>query len=185
MSPYNAYRLRFDPTVSREQLRDTLTDLMMLLHSEGVWPNLLHPAGASKKQATKKAYDLTRRDAVEQLAEKIIGTHRWPEIGGGRYWSNTGDEDGEDRFVLNFSGDAFGASWYNMVLIEHSPRFAIGFRRVVDRLGSVTATPFVVFVLSRHKPGEIVEATTGNGVWLNRETDSAAVGALIRQTERA
>jgi hypothetical protein len=101
MTPHCAYRMRFDPTASREALRDRLADLMLLLHAEGVWPGLLHPAGASKKQAMKKAYDLTRRDAVEQLADKIIGTRRWPEIGGGRYWSDTGDEDGEDRYVLD------------------------------------------------------------------------------------
>jgi hypothetical protein len=70
------------------------------------------------------------------------------------------------------------------VLIEHSPRFAAGFRRVIDRLGSKDGTPFVVFVLSRITPGEIIGATTGDGVWLDAQIDAAAVGRLVRLAER-
>jgi hypothetical protein len=182
--PYCCYRLRFHPEATREQLRDTIADLVMLLHSSNVWPSVLYPAGASKKQAMKRAFDLTSRDAVLQLAEKIIGTRRWPEIGGGRYWSDTGDEDGEDRFVLNFSGWAFGAKWFNMAVIEHSPRFADGFRVVIDQLGRTAATPFVVFALSREDTGEILQASIGDGVWLDAWADASAVTALARLTER-
>lgn len=182
-SSYCCYRLRFHPDASRDQLRDTIADLVMLLHSHAVWPGVLYPAGASKKQAMKKSYDLTRRDAVLQLAEKIIGTRRWPEIGGGRYWSDTGNEDGDDRFVLDFAS-WFQMRWTNYVLIEHSPRFVKGFRAAIDQLGRKTTTPFVVFVLSRENPGEIVQASTGDGIWLDAQADAKAVKALERLTER-
>ena len=182
-SPYCCYRLRFHPDASCDQLRDTIADLVMLLHSHGVWPEVLYPAGSSKKHAMKRAFDLTHRDAVLQLAEKVIGTRRWPEIGGGRYWSDTGDEDGEDRYVLDFAS-LFQMRWTNFVLIEHSHRFADGFRAVIDRLGPAAATPFVVFALSREDPGEIVKASTGDGRWLDALADAQAVRALARLTER-
>jgi hypothetical protein len=183
-SPYVSYRLRFHPDATRDQLRETIADLVMLLHSGNIWPGVLHPAGASKQQAMKKAFDLTRRDAVLQLAEKIIGTRRWPEIGGGRYWSDTKDDAGDDRFVLNFYGHPFGAKWFNRVTIEHSPRFADQFRAVIDQLGRRTATPFVVFVLSRNNPGEVRQASMGDGIWLDVRADAKAVKALERLTER-